>query len=156
MIARDPRHVFAALLALAALLTGCGASAMERHTMAAGALHSVAGGSASMLDTAAELRARRALDACTGTPVECEAAAVAAVEPLEAAEAAQHLFAASVDAYIGAVLTAAQSRDPNWADALRHLGDAFGLYEALRAVLAEFDITAPGIPAIVHDIMGDL
>lgn len=109
-----------------------------------------------MIDRAAELRAREAVDACTGTAQECEAAALAAVEPLEAAQAAQHLFAASVDTYISAVLTAAQSRDPNWADALRHLGDAFGLYEALRAVLAEYGIDAPGIPAIVHNIMGDI
>ena len=137
----------AVVLALAALVA---------EAMAAGALHSVAGGAASMIDRAAELRAREAVDACAGTPAECEAAAMNAVEPLEAAQAAQHLFAASVDTYISAVLTAAQSRDPNWADALRHLGDAFGLYEALREVLAEFGITAPGIPAIVHNIMGDI
>lgn len=124
--------------------------------MAAGALHGVAKGSAAMIDRAAELRAREAVDACTGSAVECEAAALAAVEPLEAAQAAQHVFAASVDAYISALITAAQSRDPNWADALRHLGDAFGLYEAMRGVLAEFGIQAPTLPAIVHNIMGDL
>jgi hypothetical protein len=157
---RDIKPAFAIAITqavvFALLITGCGASRMERMTMAAGALHSVAGGAAGMIDRAAELRAREAVDACTGTAQECEAAALAAVEPLEAAQAAQHLFAASVDTYISAVITAAQTRDPNWADALRHLGDAFGMYEALREILAEFGIQAPTLPAIIHNVMGDL
>ena len=143
-------------LALALALTGCGASRMERMTMAAGALHSVASGAGKLIDRTAEVRARAAFDRCEGERPQCEAEALAAVESLRAAEAAQHLFAAAVSAYISAVITAAQSRDPDWSDALRHLGDAFGVYHAMREVLAEAGIEAPGIPAIVHNVMGDL
>ena len=148
--------VFALALALLSALSGCGASRMERMTMAAGALHSAAEGAGRMVDRAAEVRAEAALERCEGAPADCELAARRAVDSLRPAEAAQHLFAASVEGYVSAVITAAQSRDPNWADALRHLGDVMTLYDALRGVLAEAGIELPGLPAIVHTVMGDL
>ena len=151
------RCIVAAILAVVlAFSSGCGASRMERMTMAAGALHASANGAGEMIDRAAEVRAAAALERCEGSPVECESAALAEVESLRPAQAAQHLFAASVEGYVSAVITAAQSRDPNWADALRHLGDVMTVYDALRGVLREAGIDLPGLPAIIHSVMGDL
>lgn len=150
------RSLVAISLALAALLTGCGASRMERMTMAAGALHSVAGSAATLIDRAAEVEGNQALDACEAPGPECQAQVAAAVDRFAPAEAAQHLFAASVEAYVSAVITAASSDSPDWGDALRHLGDALGIYEALRTTLRLFDINAPSIPRVVNDILGEL
>ena len=129
---------------------------MERMTMTAGALHSVASGAGRMIDRAAEVKAQAALDGCEVSAVECESLAAAEVESLRPAQAAQHLFAASVETFISAVITASQDDGPGWDDALRHLGDAIGLYEAMRDILAEFGITTPSLPAIVHEVMGAL
>lgn len=150
------RSLIALVLALAALVSGCGASRMERMTMAAGALHGLADGAAKIVDRAAEDAGTRALNACEAPGPECQAQIAEAVDRIGPAEAAQHLFAASVDTFVNSVITAAQEDSPDWSDALRHLGDAIGLYDALRTVLRLFDIDAPGVPRILSDLLGAL
>lgn len=150
-------HMRIAALSLALFAAGCGASRVERMTIVAGSLHSVASGAGRMIDRAAEVRGAEALAACHGYSQQtCERSINVAIETLRPAQSAQHVFAAAVDAYVAAVITAAQSDDPDWGDALRHLGSALDLYEQMRVLLAEFGVEAPLLPDVVLQILEEL
>lgn len=118
----------------AALLSGCGMSTLERHTMAAGLLHGGTGVAAQVI----EARAQADADAATS-----EADLTARMERWHRAEAAQHLVAAAVDVYVAEVLAAAvvaDSGEPDEARLLRALGEALSVYRALAELLSEYGI----------------
>lgn len=150
------RSLVALALALAALVSGCGASALERHTQAAGALHALADGGAGLIERSARFSGERALERCqeAGEVTDCTHRVNEAVERYRPAEHAQNLFAATVEAYIEAVLAAAQEDKPDWSDALRLLGVALSLYDELREAMAALGVDLPDAGALVRGAMG--
>lgn len=135
---------------LAVFSIGCGASALERHTTAAGILHGGAGVAAQVI----EARAQADADAATD-----EADLAARMERWRRAEAAQHLAAAAVDVYLSEVLAAAVVADSGELDEerlLRALGEALGVYQALASLLAEYGVTLPGVGRVLALVGGAL
>lgn len=136
--------------ALGLALSGCGASALERHTMAAGILHGGAGVAAQVI----EARAQADADAATS-----EADLAARMERWRRAEAAQHLAAAAVDVYVAEVLAAAvvaDSGEPDEERLLRALGEALSVYQALAVLLAEYGVTLPSVGRVLALVGGAL
>lgn len=140
------------LIALsAALLSGCGMSALERHTTAAGILHASTGIAAQVVDQGAREAAARADD---------EAELAAALVPWRRAEAAQHVVAAAVDIYVAEVLAMAieaESGEPDDTRAVRALVAAVSAYGALVELLGAYGVTLPPVGrvlALVGAVMG--
>jgi len=142
--------VFAVALSLALALSGCGMSALERHTTAAGILHASTGIAAQVVDQGAREAAARAGD---------EAELTAALVPWRRAEAAQHVVAAAVDIYVAEVLAAAvvaDSGEPDEERLLRALGEALSVYRALAVLLAEYGVTLPSVGRVLALVGGAL
>lgn len=136
--------------ALGLALSGCGASALERHTMAAGILHGGAGVAASVIDQGAREAAGRAGDADE---------IAEALRPWRRAEAVQHTLAVAVEAYVAEVLAMAMedAGEPDTTRALRALRHAVAVYGALVELLAEYGVTLPSVArvlALVGEAMG--
>lgn len=145
-----------AALAVALLLSGCGASALERHTMAAGILHAVADESAALIESEAQAAADAAVEPCVSgrAPREtCAAALAEAMRPRRRAAAVQRLYAAAVDGYVLAVLTAARDESPDLTLAVRALGRVLAVYDELRALLAEYGTTLPDPGPVVRALL---
>lgn len=137
-------------LAIALLLSGCGASALERHTMAAGILHASAGVSAGIVDQGAREAAARAGD---------EAELAEALRPWRRAEAVQHLVAAAVDVYVAEVLRAAveaAGEEPDMSRALAALSEAMALYRALADLLSTYGVELPNVGRVLAAVGGAL
>jgi len=142
--------VFAVALSLALALSGCGMSALERHTTAAGILHASTGIAAQVVDQGAREAAARAGD---------EAELTAALVPWRRAEAAQHLAAAAVDVYVAEVLVMAleaESGEPDDTRAVRALVAAVSAYGALVELLAEYGVTLPSVGRVLALVGGAL
>lgn len=138
-------------------LSGCGASALERHTMAAGILHAVADESAQIIEADAQRAADDAVAPCEAgeAPREtCEAALTEAMRPRRRAAAVQRLYAAAVDGYVLAVLTAARDESPDLSLAVRALGRVLAVYDELRALLGEYGVPLPDPGPLVRGLLG--
>lgn len=137
-------------ISLAALaLSGCGASALERHTMAAGILHGGTGVAALAIEHAAQRDADAATD---------EADLTARMARWHRAEAAQHVVAAAVDVYVAEVLAAAVAADngePDEERLLRALGEALSVYRALAELLATYGVELPSAGRVLAVVGGD-
>ena len=139
-----------AAISLALALSGCGASALERHTMAAGILHGGTGIAAQVVDQGAREAADRAGD---------EAELTAALVPWRRAEAAQHVVAAAVDIYVAEVLAMAieaESGEPDDTRAVRALVAAVSAYGALVELLGAYGVTLPPVGRVLALVGGAL
>ncbi len=132
-----------ALVALCAT-TGCGASAMERATMVAGAFHMASQGSAELLDDEAD----RAVDRET-----TEQGVRDAIEARRPMEAAQHTFAASIDGYVTALRMRAREESPDMSDVMAAGLRVLDVYEQVRALAHELGVDLPSITGAVLPLL---
>lgn len=139
----------ATLLAFLLLpLAGCGASALERHTVVASVFHRASEGSARVIEAEA-----RAAVAKLPTAEEVHAA----IERRRPIEAGQHLFASSVDAYVTALLLVAADETPDLGDAVRAGARVLAVYADLARLAAELGVELPALaPAALRLLGGGL
>ena len=133
------------LLPLAVFQPGCGASALERHTIVASTLHRVSDTSAHLIETEA-----RATVAELDDP-DMVRAAIAARRPLEAA---QHVLASSVDGYVTALLLVAADERPDFTDAIRAGMRVLAVYEDVARLAREFGVDLPPLTPVVVRLLG--
>jgi len=145
-------------LALAVLtLSGCGASALERHATAAGIMHAVANEAGPLIDAEAQAAAERAIAPCANgaQPVDvCDAELARVMTPRRRAADVQNLFASAVEGYVLAVLTAARDEDPDLSIAVQALGRVLAIYDDLRALLSEYGTSLPDPGPVVRALLG--
>ena len=125
---------------------GCGMSALERHTTAAGILHAGTGIAASVVDQGAREAAARAGDADE---------LAEALRPWRRAEAVQHLAAAAVDAYVDAVIAYAGG-DEDETRLARALRGAVSAYAALADLLRTLGVDIPPVGRVLAVVGGAL
>lgn len=145
-------------LALAAVtLSGCGASALERHATAAGIMHAMANEAGALINAEAQTAADRAIAPCANgaQPVDvCDAELARVMAPRRRASDVQNLFASAVEGYVLAVLTAARDDEPDLSIAVQALGRVLAFYEDLRALLSEYGATLPDPGPVVRALLG--
>ena len=140
-----PKHWAPVALLCALFASGCGASALERHTMAAAIFHEANAAAASYIEAEAT-----AAVAAASTEAEVDAA----IERRRPVEAAQHLFAASLDGYLTAILIAARAESPDMSD-VRVAGiRLLDVYEQLRRLSHELGADLPSITRLVLPLLG--
>ena len=130
-------------------LSGCGASALERHTMAAGILHGATGVAAGVVDRRAEMAAESA------TPETIDAVQ----QRWERIAAGQRVVAASVDVYVAEVIAMGgrvAAGDDDDTRVLRALSEALSVYRALADMLAEYGVTLPSVARVLALVGGAL
>ena len=133
-------------LALCALFaSGCGASALERHTMAAAIFHEANTAAASFIE---EEAAAAVASATTEAEVE------AAIERRRPVAAAQHLFAASLDGYLTALLIVARADNPDMGDVRAAGLRLLDVYEQVRRLSHELGVDLPSITRLVLPLLG--
>ena len=142
-------NMTATALAVASLLSGCGASALERHTMAAGILHGATGVAASVVERRAEMAAESA------TPETIDAVQ----QRWERIAAGQRVVAASVNVYVAEVIAMGgrvAAGDDDDTRVLRALSEALSVYRALADMLAEYGVTLPSVARVLALVGGAL
>lgn len=136
----------AIIVALCAIFaSGCGASALERHTMAASIFHEANTAAAEYI----EAEATAAVDAAT-----TEAEVEAAIERRRPVQAAQHLFAATLDGYVTAILIAARAESPDMGDVRAAGLRLLDVYEQLRRLTHEIGVDLPSVTRYVLPLLG--
>ena len=145
----------AAALAASVFLSGCGASALERHTMAAGILHASAGEAAAIIEADARRAADAAIAPCLGADdtAPCEDELSRVMAPRRQAAAVQRVYASAVDSYVAALLVAASDDDPDWSDALTALARVMDVYSEVRGLAAEYGVELPQIGGVVTALL---
>jgi hypothetical protein len=137
-------------LALAAALcvafSGCGASALRRHVMAAEALDAALDADAEALEARIRLEARRAAADCPDqTFAECaEAEAHGVADELDRWEAAHSAAIIVRDSYVQRLQEAAQSEE-GLADLRPFLHEALDVFRRLAEVARSYGIDVPSV-----------
>lgn len=137
--------------ALGLAISGCGASALERHTMAAGLLRVTA----SAAKLAIETEAREALEGATTQ--EKVDSIMRTRRPIAAAQVA---FAGVVDAHHDELLRAAREsalsgEDPELDRARVIIASVLSAYREVAILAAEYGVTLPSIARVLALVGGE-
>jgi hypothetical protein len=134
--------------ALVAALSGCGASALRRHAMAAEAMDAALAADAAAFEARVRLEVRRGAEDCAdeedfATCVRAEAHGVA--DELERWEAAHNAASAALTVYIGRLQSMAADGDPeaSLADVRPFIEDVIRIFRHLAEAARTYGVDVP-------------